>query len=208
MPALALSQAAKEVLRIADISLEMVRESLMVLLENDERTLEKLRGRERMVDSLSRETTGYLTRLSQRRLSDEESRRGISLLYIANDLEHIGDLVNNLLELAQKKIDKDLSFSIEGSIELERMHRKVMSNLEMAINALTMSDLSLAKKVIDSKMEINRMERELRRAHLSRLGKALPETMETSTIHLDVIDNLKRINSHAANIGYALLGEL
>ncbi|MCK4261821.1 Na/Pi cotransporter family protein [bacterium] len=209
MPALALSQATKEVLRIADISLEMVRESLMVLLENDERTLQKLRGREKMVDSLSQETIGYLTRLSQRRLSDEESRRGISLLYIANDLEHIGDLVNNnLLELAQKKMDKDLSFSIEGALELERMHRKVLDNLEMAVNALAQSDLSLARKAISSKAEINQMERDLRRAHLSRLGKELPETTETSTIHLDVIDNLKRINSHAANIGYAILGEL
>lgn len=209
VPALALNQAAKEISRLADIVRGMVKGSFTVLYENDENLLEKLREKESIVDALSRENTHYLTRLSQRRLSDEESQRGISLLYILNDLEHIGDLVdNNLLELAQKKIDKGFSFSIEGGMDLERMHRKVMGNLEMVISAFIDDDQGLAKKVIDSKKEINRMESELRRAHLDRLGKELPETRETSTIHMDALDNLKRINSHVANIAYAILGKI
>ncbi len=209
VPALALAQAAKETSRLAAIVRDMVKESFVVISENDENLLEKLKGQERIVDALSRENTHYLTRLSRRRLSDEESRRSISLLYITNDLEHIGDLVNNnLLELARKKIDKGLSFSIEGGMDLEKMHKKVMGNLETVMSAFIHDDRDSAKKVIDTKQEINRMEKDLRRAHLDRLGKELPETLETSTIHLDALDNLKRINSHATDIAHAILGKI
>jgi len=209
VPTLALAQAAKETSRLAGIVRDMVKESFVVISENDENLLEKLKGKERIVDALSRENTHYLTRLSRRRLSDEESRRSISLLYITNDLEHIGDLVNNnLLELARKKIDKGLSFSIEGGMDLEKMHKKVMGNLETVMSAFIHDDRDSAKKVIDTKQEINRMEKDLRRAHLDRLGKELPETLETSTIHLDALDNLKRINSHATDIAYAILGKI
>ncbi|NOX96758.1 MAG: Na/Pi cotransporter family protein [Nitrospirae bacterium] len=209
VPSLALNQAAKEISRMAGMVREMVKESFSVISENDENLLEKLREKERIIDALSRENISYLTRLSQRRLSNEESKRGISLLYITSDLEHIGDLVdNNLMELAQKKIEKALSFSIEGGMDLEKMHKKIMDSLEMVKDALADNDRELAKKIIDSKNETDRLERNLRRAHLFRLGKELPETRETSSIHLDVLDNLKRINSHAADIAHAILEEI
>ena len=52
------------------------------------------------------------------------------------------------------------------------------------------------------------VERELRQAHINRLHLGARETIETSSIHMDVLNDLKRINSHATNLAYVVLGEL
>ena len=42
---------------------------------------------------------------------------------------------------------------------------------------------------------------------LSRLREGLAESLETSEIHLDVLTNLKRINSHITSIAFPILEE-
>jgi phosphate:Na+ symporter len=69
-----------------------------------------------------------------------------------------------------------------------------------------MSDAELARLVVSGKEEIDTYEAELRKRHIGRLNTGLQESLETSSIHLDLIDQFKRINSHAAAIGVSLLG--
>lgn len=52
---------------------------------------------------------------------------------------------------------------------------------------------------------IRQREQDLRRSHLARLRAALAESLETSEIHLDVLTNLKRINSHITAIVFPII---
>ncbi|MFQ6013874.1 MAG: Na/Pi cotransporter family protein [Anaerolineae bacterium] len=209
-PALAIGQATREALRMADIVQGMLRDSILVLRNDDEPLLEEVIRRDDRVDLLEEEIKRYLTQLSEQNLPEELSHQEIGLLYAINDMEHIGDIISKslLASLARKKIEGKHVFSEDGMAEIEKLHGKVSENLELAVAAFAAQNRELAEKVLHRKAHINQMERELRQAHIQRLRKGLKVSIDTSAIHLDVLNDLKRINSHATNVAYVVLGEI
>jgi phosphate:Na+ symporter len=205
-PSLALGQAARESLRMADIVQEMFRESIEAFRRDDVKLVERLEERDNDVDLLDREIKLYLTRLIQESMEEGQSKRQIQILSFINDMENIGDIIDkNLMELAKKKVGKGLSFSGEGLNDICELHQKVSENFDLAISAFASGDLELARRLIARKAVIGEMERELKQAHIQRLQLGLRESIDTSAIHLDVLTNLKRINSHICNITYTML---
>ncbi len=208
-PVLALEQAKRELLREAKIVLKMLKESIIVFAHKDIDLMENIKIKDDEVDTLHIALVSYLTTLGQSTLTDEESRGEIKLVYITDDIESIGDIIDkNIMPLAKKMIEGDLSFSEEGWLEICDMHKKIVENLRMTIDALSKTDIELAKRIVDIKPAIVRLESDLRRKHIARLHSGLKESIETSNIHLDLIDQFKRINSHIAGISFAVMGEL
>jgi len=111
------------------------------------------------------------------------------------------------MELADKKMRGHYRFSAQGWAEIVDLHGKVVENLELALSAVATQDHSIAEKVVRHKSNINLLERRLRQTHIQRLHEGLRETIDTSSIHLDVLGALKRINSLVAGIAYAVLGQ-
>ena len=208
-PEIALGQAYKEAERMGSRVLDMVTGSLVVLREGDDILREEIKKMDNEVDFLDDAITRYLTTLAQGALTEEQSRLEISLLYIVDDLEHIGDVVDkNLMELAGKKIDYRLSFSSEGEAEIGEMHQRTCTNLERAIRAFAQDDEPLAREVLYEIPRIEKLENDLRQAHIKRLHDGRQKTVDTTTIHLDVISNFKEINGHIASIARVLAGEV
>ena len=204
-PVLALGAANREVRRMADRVQIMMSEAMELFLKVDEEILDRLAKLESELDALTRAIVHYLANLSQNALTAEESRKAASILYIVNDLEHIGDALTKLSMLGRKMIDLGLHFSPEGIQELLEMHQKVTTNLDMAIVAFMTTDRALAESVLETKPKIARMERDLRQAHLGRLWSGMIDTRNTSAIHLELINGWQRINDHAADIAMAVL---
>ena len=205
-PALALGQATREILHMADIVREMLRNAYRCFKEGNEALCEAVRKEDDKVDLLNNAIKAYITRLSEQALNTEESRREIALLAFANELENIGDIIDkNLVELAEKKIALRVEFSKEGWVELEGYFQKVLENFEIAISAFASQDKILAAQLLRHKHHINELERDLRNRHFHRLHEGLTESFETSAVHLDVLTNLKRINSHLTAVAYPIL---
>ncbi len=208
-PALAIGQATREALRLADIVQTMIHDSAIALANNDEELLEDVIRRDDQVDTLETAIKNFLTKLAEHNLSPELSQQEIGLIYMISDLEHIGDIISkSLMPLARKKVEGKLTFSYNGRREIADLFDKVNENFTLAVAAFTAQNVELAEKVLRHKTRINQIERELRQAHIARLHAGLPESIETSSIHLDALNDLKRINSHATNIAYVVLGEL
>ena len=207
-PEIALDEACKETERMGRRVLAMLERGLEVFRSGDDLLREEVKKMDNEVDFLDDAVTRYLTALSQRSLTADQSAREAALLFIADDLEHIGDLVDkNLMELARKKIDAGLEFSPEGRQEIEDMFLRTRTNVAAAVEVFVADDRARAAELQRELARVDRLEAELRRAHIRRLHEGLKETLETSTIHLDVISNLKQINAHAASIVQAVLGE-
>jgi phosphate:Na+ symporter len=205
-PALALGQATREALRMADIVSEMLTRTLDAFSRDDSELVDSIEQRDNQVDTLDRDIKHYLTKLSQQGLTDEQSRREISILSFVNNMENIGDIVDkNLMELAKKKLSKGAQFSEAGAQEISLLHQKVLQNLELAISAFASNDQGLAQQVLERKLELSQTERRFRQAHIERLHAGLRESIDTSEIHLDVLTNLKRINSHVTAVAYPIL---
>ncbi|PKP54841.1 hypothetical protein CVT91_17935, partial [Candidatus Atribacteria bacterium HGW-Atribacteria-1] len=207
-PEIAFYLASKEILRISNTVEEMVLGIMQVFLNNDERLLDKISAQDMIVDNLSREITKYLTKISFETLSAEHSKEVFRLLYVVDDLEHIGDLIDkNLIPLMEKKIDHSLIFSEKGVEEIKNMHQEVYNNLRNAIGAFALQDQRMAQKVLDQKEYIDSLEITLRKTHINRLNVGIELSQKTSGVHLDLINILKRINDHSFSISRAVVRE-
>ncbi|MGD0061337.1 MAG: Na/Pi cotransporter family protein [Verrucomicrobiia bacterium] len=205
-PALALGQATREILHMADIVRGMLHDAYGCFQGGDETMCARVQKEDDKVDSLNNAIKTYLTRISEQALHSEESRREIDLLTFATELENIGDIIDkNLVDLARKKITLHVDFSKEGAAELDGFFQKVFESFEVAISAFASQDKTLAEQLIQRKRQINELERDLRNHHFHRLQEGLQESFETSAIHLDVLTNLKAINSHLTSVAYPIL---
>ena len=206
-PAVALGQALRETLRMGDVVLQSLRDSLTVLEHNDERLLREVIARDDLIDRLEEDIKQFLIGVGQQQLTEEQAERETALIFVIANLEEIGDVIEkNLMELAAKKIAGHHVFSQQGWSEIRELHAKVLENLELALSALAANDATIAEKIIRHKSVVNVLERQLRQTHIRRLHEGLRETIDTSSIHLDLLANLKRANSLVAGIAYAVLG--
>ncbi len=207
-PALALGQATREALRESDIVREMLAEVVHAFKTDDQSVIADIKNKDNLIDVLDRHIRLYITRLSSSHLSESQSRRAMTVLEIARNLESIGDIIDrNIMPLAMKRISKGFTFSQEGMNEIAAFHKRVIDNFDAAISAFAGNDRDLAERVLRNKEELGIMERELIQAHLDRLRKGFRESIETSHIHLDVIGNLARINSLITHIIYPIAEE-
>jgi len=141
---------------------------------------------------------------------DEDSRRRASeIMTFAINLEHIGDIIDhNLIEAADKKIKHHLSFSPEGFAELEAMFALTQENLKIAMAIFVSGDVKLARQLVAEKTEVRNLERAATESHLIRLRDGRKDSIESSTLHLDILRDLKRINAHIASVAYPILEAL
>ena len=205
-PALALGQATRELLRMADITQEMYKATLVAFTRDDEDVVDHIEEQENYLDGLNQAIKLYLTRMAETAMTPAQHREELGLLTIINEMENIGDIIDkNLMELAKKKIYKGLRFSDDGQKEIIALHQMISRHLELVITALTTRNAELAQQVIEAKSRVAHEERQLKQAHIKRLHEGLVESIETSAIHLDVLTNLKRINSHITNVAYAVV---
>ncbi|MBI4562848.1 MAG: Na/Pi cotransporter family protein [Candidatus Rokubacteria bacterium] len=208
-PALALGQATREALRMADVVQGMFRDAIAVFGSGGQELLEDVERRDDQVDYLEREIKLFLTRLGREIMSSDLARREIALISFIGNLENIGDIIDkNLMDLARKKLYHGRRFSEAGEAEILEFHSMIAKNLERAIAAVAANDRTLAQEVLDQRPVIRQRERDLRESHLARLRAGLAESLETSEIHLDVLTNLKRISSHITALVFPILEEV
>jgi len=160
------------------------------------------------VDMLRNAVIQYLAKIGQNTvLNEEQSLKETQLLLIASDFEAIGDIIDkNIMPLARKKIKNELWFSDAGWKDIVDMHSMVMANFTNIINALEKNDIETAGRIREAKTEVNIYAAELRKKHIERINSGLKESLETSSVHLDLIDQFKRINSYTADIATTFLG--
>jgi phosphate:Na+ symporter len=205
-PALALADAARETLRMGDTVEVMLREVMGALMSNNRTTVVEVSRMDNIVDRLDEAIKLYVTKLTRGSLDDREGRRAMEIISFAINLEHVGDIIDkNLCEVAGKKIKRKLQFSTEGATELAAFHKRVLESLKIALAVFMSGDVAQARKLIAEKAELRNAALGAADRHLERLREGRPETLETTSLHLDVLRDLKRIHSHICTVAYPVL---
>jgi len=211
-PPLALANAARETLRMGDTVESMLRDVMTALMTNDRKLLSEVERSDDVVDKLNEAIKLYITQLTRDSLDEREGRRAMEIISFTINLEHIGDIIDkNLCEIAAKKIKRRYQFSPEGAVELAKFHRRVCECLSAAFGIFMTGDVEAARKLLREKSELRRAELAAADRHFERLREGRPETLETTSLHLDVLSDLKRIHSHICSVAYPVLqaaGEL
>jgi phosphate:Na+ symporter len=193
-PELALAQAHREILRVSDLVEKMVERSIRLFDKYEELEVVKFRESDQVVDFLNKGVKLYLTRLSQNEMTPEQVQTEFEFLLRTNDLENIGDIVErNLLPLAKKQQKKGSVFSKEGWLELQTFHKEVVEVLRLSTAYFNTRDPAIRAKVNAQQMRVNDLMVELSEQHVQRLHRGVKETLDTTSIHLDVLSHLQRI---------------
>ncbi|MGI8894615.1 MAG: Na/Pi cotransporter family protein [Casimicrobiaceae bacterium] len=205
-PALAIANAAREVMRIGDVIEDMLTGMLRVLHTNDRALAQRLRGLDDIVDELYTAVKLYLTQVSREALDEKESQRWADIVSFTINLEQVGDIIERVLnDLEEKKIDKGYSFSAAGMAEICDLHARLVANLRLAMSVFLNGDLKSAQELLGQKVLFRDLERAYANSHLRRLAGNTVQSIETSSLHIDLISDLKRINSHFCSIAYPIL---
>jgi len=209
---LAIAAAARETLRMGDTVERMMADSLEVFRTDDRRLAAEISQRDDVVDRLHEAIKLYLTQVTREPLADAESRRSMEIISFTTNLEHIGDIIDkNLMELATKKTKNRLRFSEEGYADIAALHGRAQENVKLAMAVFMSGDAKMARRLLEEKVRFRDLERAAAERHLARLRGGRVESIETSSLHLDILRDLKRINSHLTSVAYPILeqaGEL
>ena len=205
-PALAISCAARESMRIADTVESMLVGVMEVVRRKDRELSRRLRAMDDTVDQLYTAVKLYLTQVSREALEESESRRWADIITFTINMEQIGDGIERILrDLEDKLIKRGANFSEAGMAEIEELHARLVANLRLAMSVFLNGDLKGAQALIAEKVEFRSRELAYAETHLKRLSGNTRESIETSSLHLDLISEMKRINSHLCSVAYPIL---
>ena len=211
-PTIALATAARETLRVSDIVLRMLQGSLDALRKPGPATRSSVSLLDDDVDALNQAIKLYLTRLDQTELDEDDAKRSTEIMGFAINLEHVGDIVESgLIEVASKIAKRQLKFSPDGLAEIVALYEKTITNMQLSQTVFLTSDPQLARQLVAAKVEVRRLEARSAKAHIQRVRERVAASVETSSLHLDILRDLKRINAHLASVAYPILetkGEL
>lgn len=206
-PAIALDQAKKEVLRMAEYALNGLKEVGLYLKDGNQRNADLAMSYEEAINNLDRNITEYLILISSRSLSGHDSNIHSMLMDTVRDIERIGDHIENIVELKDFQKANKVEMSNTAMEDLKEMFDLTVNTLKEAIESLTQLDADLARSVQAKEELIDKMERKLRRQHIQRINEGAC-TGSAGIVFVDIVSNFERIGDHAVNIADAVIREV
>ena len=205
-PSLAISCAAREALHQADVVESMLLGLHQVIRTDDLKLAEDLRKLDDEVDGLYSAIKYYMTKISREALDEREGRRWADIISFTINMEQIGDIIERvLIDIEDKKIKKGRQFSEAGMEEINELHERLVGNLRLAMSVFLNGNVRDAQKLLEEKARFRDLERAYSATHLARLSDNTVQSIETSSLHIDLISELKRINSLLCSVAYPIL---
>jgi phosphate:Na+ symporter len=122
------------------------------------------------------------------------------------NMEQIGDIIERVLQdIEDKKIRKNRRLSDAGLAEVRQLHERLLTNLRLAMSVFLEGNVRDARRLLEEKARFRDLEHEFAANHIGRLQDNTAQSIETSSLHLDLLSELKRINSHLCSIAYPIL---
>jgi len=205
-PSLAISCAAREALHQADLVESMLMGIQTVIRTDDLKLSSDLRRLDDTVDELYSAIKYYLTKISRAALDEREGRRWTDIISFTINMEQIGDIIERvLIDIEEKKIKKGRQFSEAGMQEINELHARLIGNLRLAMSVFLNGDVRDAQRLLEEKVRFRDLERAYATTHLARLTDKTVQSIETSSLHIDLLSELKRINSLLCSVAYPIL---
>ena len=202
----ALANAAREALRMADMIETMLVGALEVFRTDDRIRAAEISRMDEALDRLSVAIRHYLAELAGEAMNEEDSIRSQEIFSFAINVEHIGDIIaNNLLEFAAKRVERGQSFSEHELNEISSMHARVVESLKLGLAVFLRGDKRAARQLVDRKALIWHMENDATECYFHLLREAGTHTGDAGDVYLRILRDLKRIHSHIAALAYPIL---
>lgn len=204
-PALALANASRETLRMGDV-MEQMLATFSKVVHGELREDREIRKLDDDVDVLYTAIKLYLAQMPKEDLPEEDSRRWAEIIEMALNLEQAGDILERMSgDVADKSLAARRAFSVEGLQELDAQIELLTNNLRLSLSVFLSRDITSAKRLRRSKHRFRITNRRYSHAHVDRLHQHNVQSIETSSLHLGLLGDMKRLNSLFCAVAYSVL---
>jgi phosphate:Na+ symporter len=204
VPAVALTEAARELTRLGEVTADMLQDSCIALIDQDITSAHKVLIQEdKLVDPVSKELSAFVNRLMDEDLSLAQQKRCFQLKNLITDIERVGDMAEDIAQYALERVENKVPFSSQANQELEQLWTYAHRNYCMSIQAFKESDPLLAQEVCRLESEFDRLYWHTRQMHIQRLEAGVCHP-EADVIYTETLRNLERISDHADNLGVSV----
>jgi phosphate:Na+ symporter len=205
-PSVALTNAAREILRMVDVVESMLQGSQDAFAHGDSARIAQVSKMDDVLDRLYGAIQRYIGSVRHDTMNEEESRRASEILAVTINLEHIGDIIDkNLMELAAKRLRLGLVLGPDAATELEELHGRLIEHLHLAVAVFMFADASAARRLVTEKERFRDTERDVTKRHLERMRNGDRNDVAVSALQLDITRDLKRIEAHIAATAHGVL---
>jgi phosphate:Na+ symporter len=204
LPAVALTEAMRELCRVGDVTARMLEHSRLALVEEDVGAAAwVVKQEEETVDPTRRILEDFVNTLMQEDLSVSQQRRCFQIKNLLIDVERVGDLAEDLAEAAQRKVAQRVAFSPQAIQDLDHLCQHAHSTYTCALQSVRDGDRALARQACDLEDEFDALYLEARQRHIERLGAGMCKP-EADVLFVESLRNLERVSDHADNLGVSV----
>ena len=198
-PVAALKAATQEVINAAEVAKNMLNDSLISLIEDNESIIDSVLQNEEKLNIMQTEITQYLVEISRKDLDSDQSARIPALINTINNFERVGDHCEDITELSRSKINRKIIFSEKGINELETLYQEVMNMMSECCLAYSKDDTELALQAAAREDVVDELTLKFKEGHIRRLEEGTC-SVQAGVIYLDAITHLERIADHLHNV--------
>jgi phosphate:Na+ symporter len=206
-PPLAIQQAVKELIRMAEIAKHALTNAIECFFKYEQTKEDQVRRHEDAVDLLQKEITQYLIEISERNLDESEAEEIPVLVHSVNDVERIGDHAENIVELAIRRQDQKLEIGEKGMADIQRITAHTLLMFDEVLLTLREQDDQAARRILEKEKTLDSMQVEMKESHVIRLQNQECHIL-SGLVFVSFVDNLEKIGDHITNIAQASLRHL
>jgi len=207
-PSLALDRVRLEIGHMGERVEEMLQRAMPAILKGDRETLKEVEKIDDEVDLLDGYIIRFLSRISQNRLTENQTKAFTHLMSVANDVENIGDVIEtDLIRLGEQWIDQGVAMDDSTRDLFERLHKVIYLTVETALDSVVFNDQRSAQEVIAMKADINRLMASAELHEAKQLVTEDPSRLAAYTLGMDIIEKYKRIYYFAKRMAKDVMPE-
>lgn len=206
-PDASLFQAKQEISLYGQNTLEMFRKMVQAfdLTRGDyEKTFDKLQQMEDESDQVEIEIADYLTKVSESRLTSENSQRVRAMFKIVSEIESVADSVLNVSKAIYRRNEQGITFTEELGSKLKHMLTLVDESITIMCNNLTTEYTAVnPKKAYELEKAINDYRTILKQEHLLAIEEKKYD-YSIGILYNDIFSECEKIGDYTINVTQAM----
>lgn len=198
-PALAIKAVKMEMTVMLSICHDMLKKVSQLTEKFDHKLEQEINVDEESVDMFERNISQYVVEISRNRLFEKNSNIIPVIMHNINDIERIGDHMEKLTKIFQKRYEHDLEFSPGAVKDFKKLFALVDSFIKLTTQAIIDDDTEIARKALKIEDEINRLVDSAARNHIGRIHEGQC-TCRSGLLFSDAIRRIERVGDHLKNL--------
>ncbi len=199
-PPLAVAQTKREILRMAELSMENFDRSVAIITTMDFSEREIFVRTENEINFINRALVDFVVKLSDRMGLNDHDKLYLSTVYrTVRDIERIGDYAENIVEYADALAAVGDRFSDGALQEISQLQQLVHLLYDKVVAAYTLesiADLEQADLIED---QVDDFTRSMEESHIERMGQGICNA-NTGTHYMELSSDTERIADHLINV--------